>query len=191
MTSPNLQPPPPPGLSPTRRRWLLSGVGVLAATAGAGLAWWRLQPRAVAPGALDGPGDLWSRVFEQPDGANLAMQSFRGKPLLLNFWATWCPPCVEELPLLDRFFRENSPKGFQVAGIAIDQASAVRSFLTRMPLGFPVALAGPDGLALVKSLGNLAGGLPFSVVLGADGHPLHRRMGKVSEADLAQWALLK
>ena len=191
MTSPNLQPPPPPGLSRTRRRWLLSGAGVLAATAGAGLAWWRLQPRVVAPGALDGPGDLWSRVFEQPDGANLAMQSFRGKPLLLNFWATWCPPCVEELPLLDRFFRENSPKGFQVAGIAIDQASAVRSFLTRIPLGFPVALAGPDGLALVKSLGNLAGGLPFSVVLGADGHPLHRRMGKVSEADLAQWALLK
>ena len=191
MTSPHLQPPPSPGLSPTRRRWLLSGVGVLAATAGAGQAWWRLQPRAVAPGALGGPGALWGRVFAHPDGANLAMQSFRGKPLLLNFWATWCPPCVEELPLLDRFFRENSPKGFQVAGIAIDQASAVRSFLTRMPLGFPVALAGPDGLALVKSLGNLAGGLPFSVVLGADGHPLHRRMGKVSEADLAQWALLK
>lgn len=67
----------------------------------------------------------------------------------------------------------------------------MRSFLTRMPLGFPVALAGPDGLALVKSLGNLAGGLPFSVVLGADGRLLHRRMGKVSEADLAQWASLK
>lgn len=192
MTSIESQrPEPPSGPSRTRRRWLLSGAGVLAAAAGAGLAWWRLQPHAVAPGALDGPGDLWSRVFEQPDGASLAMQSFRGKPLLLNFWATWCPPCVEELPLLDRFYRENASKGFQVAGIAIDQAAAVRSFLTRMPLGFPVALAGSEGIELVKSLGNLAGGLPFSVVLGGDGRLLHRKMGKVSEAELAQWALLR
>ncbi len=192
MTSqPSQSPEPPSGSSPTRRRWLFSGAAVAAAAAGAGLAWWRLQPHAVAPGALDGPGDLWSRVFEQPDGGMLAMQSFRGKPLLVNFWATWCPPCVEELPLLDRFFRVNAPKGFQVAGIAIDQASAVRSFLARMPLGFPVALAGAEGLGLVKSLGNLAGGLPFSVVLGADGQLLHRKMGKVTEAELTQWALLR
>ena len=190
-TLPSLAPEPPIGSSPTRRRWLFAGAAVAAAAAGAGLAWWRLQPRAVAPGALDGPGDLWSRVFEQPDGGMLAMQSFRGKPLLVNFWATWCPPCVEELPLLDRFHRVNAPKGFQVAGIAIDQASAVRSFLSRMPLGFPVALAGAEGLGLVKSLGNLAGGLPFSVVLGADGQLLHRKMGKVTEAELTQWALLR
>jgi thiol-disulfide isomerase/thioredoxin len=119
------------------------------------------------------------------------MQSLRGRPLLVNFWATWCPPCIEELPLLDRFFRENAAKGFQVAGVAIDQVAAVRSFLTRLPLAFPVAVAGAGGLELVKSLGNLAGGLPFSVVLGSDGGVLHRKMGKVSEADLAQWALLK
>lgn len=174
-----------------RRRLVLAGAGALAAVGGAGLAWRRLQPHAVAPGTLGAAGDLWSRVFEKPDGGTLAMQSFRGRPLLINFWATWCPPCVEELPLLDRFFRENSRKGFQVAGIAIDQASAVRNFLTRMPLAFPVAIAGPDGIELVRSLGNLAGGLPFSVVLGAGGDLLHRKMGKVSESDLAQWAQLK
>ena len=174
-----------------RRRLVLAGAGALAAVGGAGLAWWRLQPHAAAPGALAEVGGLWSRMFETPEGGRLVMQSFRGKPLLINFWATWCPPCVEELPLLDRFYRENSGKGFQVVGIAIDQAAAVRAFLARMPLGFPVALAGADGLEMVKSLGNLAGGLPYSVVLGSDGDLLHRKMGKVSPSDLAQWALLK
>ena len=174
-----------------RRRLILAGAGALAAVGGAGLAWWRLQPHAAAPGALAVVGGLWSRAFETPEGGRLVMESFRGKPLLINFWATWCPPCVEELPLLDRFYRENSGKGFQVVGIAIDQAAAVRGFLERMPLGFPVALAGADGLEMVKSLGNLAGGLPYSVVLGSDGDLLHRKMGKVSASDLAQWALLK
>lgn len=138
-----------------------------------------------------GATELWDRIFERPEGGTLAMASFRGRPLLVNFWATWCPPCVEELPLIDRFFRENSPKGFQVVGIAIDQPAAVRNFLVRMPLTFPIALAGSEGIEFVKSLGNLAGGLPFSVVLGAEGALLHRKMGKVSEQELAQWALLK
>ena len=126
-----------------------------------------------------------------PDGESYTLSELRGQAVLVNLWATWCPPCVEELPLLDRFYRENSGKGFQVVGIAIDQAAAVRAFLARMPLGFPVALAGADGLEMVKSLGNLAGGLPYSVVLGSDGDLLHRKMGKVSASDLAQWALLK
>jgi thiol-disulfide isomerase/thioredoxin len=107
-----------------RRRLVLAGAGALAAVGGAGLAWWRLQPHAAAPGALAEVGGLWSRTFETPEGGRLVMESFRGKPLLINFWATWCPPCVEELPLLDRFYRENSGKGFQVVGIAIDQVPA-------------------------------------------------------------------
>ncbi len=180
---------PPDGHA--NRRYMLAGAGAVAALAGAGLAWWRLQDRE-APAGGTGPAEvLWARTFETPAGGTLAMQSLRGRPLLVNFWATWCPPCIEELPILDRFFRENASKGFQVAGIAIDQVAAVRGFLGRSPLAFPVAVAGAGGLELVKSLGNLAGGLPFSVVLGSDGGVLHRKMGKVSETDLAQWVLLK
>ncbi len=119
------------------------------------------------------------------------MSAFRGKPLVLNFWATWCPPCVAELPLLDRFYREQSTRGWQVVGLAVDRLEPVQGFLKKRPLSFPVALAGTGGVALGKSLGNLSGGLPFSVVFGADGVVRHRKMGALSAEDLANWAALR
>ena len=97
----------------SRRRALYAGVAAAAALGGAGLAWWRLQPRAVQAGAEQA---LWTQAFDTPEGAQLAMGAFAGKPLLLNFWATWCPPCVEELPLLNTFHRENKANGWQVWG---------------------------------------------------------------------------
>jgi len=110
---------------------------------------------------------------------------------LLNFWATWCPPCVEEMPMLDAFFRENSDKSWQVVGLAIDQPSAVRAFLARTPVSYPVGLAGLGGSELSKQLGNLAGGLPFSVVIGSSGEVLQRKIGRISTAELAQWRELR
>jgi thiol-disulfide isomerase/thioredoxin len=133
---------------------------------------------------------LWGLEFDRPEGGALAMQSLSGKPLLLNFWATWCPPCVEELPMLNAFYREHQARGWQVVGLAIDQPSAVRKFLTRIPLEFPVGMAGLGGTDLSRSLGNLTGGLPFTVVLGANGRVLHRKMGQITADDLQQWAKL-
>ena len=160
----------------SRRAWLAS-VAAVAALGGAGLAWWRLKPGELAPGTLGDSGALWEQTFEKPEGGELSMRALRGRPLLVNFWATWCPPCIEELPLLDRFSRENAANGWQVVGLAVDQPSSVRSFLARTPLSFPVGLAGMNGLDLGKSLGNLAGGLPFTVVLGGDGSLRQRKMG--------------
>ena len=172
----------------SRRRWLYAAVAAAAGLTGAGWAWWRYRPAPVDNEAL---ADLWTLSFDRPDGTRLAMQDLRGRPLLINFWATWCPPCVEELPLLDAFFRENAANGWQVLGLAVDKATAVRDFLGKQPLTFPVALAGMDGLVLSKSLGNLSGGLPFSVVFGADGQLQNRKIGKVSSEDLALWRGLK
>ena len=119
------------------------------------------------------------------------MKTFLGKPLLLNFWATWCPPCVEELPLINAFYRQNKANGWQVLGLAVDKLAPVQAFLKKMPLDFPVAMAGLDGAELGRGLGNLAGGLPFSVVFAADGTVLHRKMGRLSQADLELWVRLK
>lgn len=177
--------------SPARRRLLIGGVAAAAAIGGAGLALWRLQPGATSAASPAGPeAALWGLNLETPTGTPLAVAGFRGKPLVVNFWATWCPPCVEELPLLDRFYRENAGKGWQVFGMAIDQPSAVRSFLQKTPVGFPIGMAGLGGTDLVKSLGNLSGGLPFTVVLGSEGGVRHRKMGQISTTDLQMWTSL-
>ena len=161
------------------------GVGAAAALAGAGVATWRWRAQPVLDPALQA---FWAERFEQPGGGELSVASFRGKPLLVNFWATWCPPCVDELPLINRFYRDQAANGWQVLGLAVDQAAPVTRFLAHTPLDFSVALAGFAGTELSRSLGNASGALPFSVVFAADGTVRHRKLGKVDPEELALWA---
>ena len=173
----------PTDTSAPSRRWML-GVGAAAALAGAGLAAWRWRAQPVLPPALQA---FWGQRFEQPGGGELAVERWRGQPLLVNFWATWCPPCVEELPMIEAFWREHGPKGLQVLALAIDQPSAVRRFLERQPLSFPVGLAGLTGSQLASSLGNTQGGLPFSVFFKADQSIYRQKLGQLTPDDLQNW----
>ncbi|MEN9539661.1 MAG: hypothetical protein RLZZ126_1896 [Pseudomonadota bacterium] len=173
---------PAPVLATAARRSMLwAGVGALAAAAGLGL-WWKTQPLADQAAQA-----FWRLKLPTPSGSELSMLSLRGQLLVVNFWATWCPPCVEELPLLDRFYLQNSPKGIQVIGIAADKLEAVNGFLGRSPLHFPVALAGFAGIQTSKEMGNLTGGLPFTLVFGRDGAIIQRRLGPVQAEDLDAW----
>ena len=170
---------------------LYGGVAAAAALAGAGAAWWKFQPHDTTPEALAEVAEsFWTLSFDTPDGKPLPMSNFRGKLLLVNFWATWCPPCVEELPLLDFFYQENKDKNLQVVGLAVDQPSVVRTWLKTRPLNFPVGMAGLGGMKLSKSMGNVSGVLPFTVVFSPSGMLLYRKIGKVTPEELVQWTHL-
>jgi thiol-disulfide isomerase/thioredoxin len=162
-----------------RRGWMVGAVGAAAALGGA--VWYqRDQPGEDA-------GVLWALRFPRPDGGELVLAELRGRPLLVNFWATWCPPCVRELPLLDRFAQGQPADGWRVVGLAVDSPTPVREFLRRTPLAFPVGLAGLDGTTLARQLGNTGGGLPFSVALDRAGRLRERHLGELNAATLQSW----
>jgi thiol-disulfide isomerase/thioredoxin len=164
-----------------RRNILAAGLGAAALAAGAGWSAWQRR-------ALDTEsGGLWDQRFPTPDGGELVMAHFRGRPLVLNFWATWCPPCVKEMPELDRFHRSQAAGGARVVGLAVDGPTPVREFLTRVPISFPIGLAGFEGTDLSRRLGNAQGALPFTAVFGADGRLRHRKLGETSVEELQRW----
>jgi thiol-disulfide isomerase/thioredoxin len=181
-----------------KRTFLYAGVGLASVAAGLGYGIWEAHnaksPQREPAAGSDAAGsegvaqNLWNLSFEQPDGKTLAMASLRGKPLLVNFWATWCPPCIEELPLIDAFYQQNKANNWQTIGLAVDQTESVQKFLAQKPLSFPVAMAGMAGIELTRQLGNTTGALPFSVLFNAQGSLVQRKLGKLSEMDLKIWA---
>ncbi len=170
------------GLS--KRQVVFGGVAVLAAIAGTGLAL-KKQPAGLD---METQQALWNAEFDTPDGQVLKMQNLQGRPLVINFWATWCAPCVEEMPLLDIFFRQNVAKGWQMVGLAIDQPSRVRQYLSQNAISYPIGLAGMTGTELGRLLGNEVGGLPFTVVLDGKGSLIQRKLGKLSAQEIQAWA---
>ena len=168
-----------------RRSVVLGAVSTTAIVAGIGAGIWRAQPVQDAP--APGP-DLWTLSFATLDGSSLAMGALRGRRLLINFWATWCPPCVTEMPLLDAFARNQADAGWSVLALAVDAAEPVRRFIAERSLKLSVALAGDDGIDLSRRLGNVAGGLPFSVAFDRQGAPVQRKVGAVDASVLQTWA---
>jgi thiol-disulfide isomerase/thioredoxin len=156
------------------------------AAVGAGLGWRLLAERRFD----DATGGLWNLRFAQPDGDELVMASLRGRPLLLNFWATWCPPCVKEMPEIDRFRADIASRGGEVVGIAVDSPTPVREFLRRTPVSYPIALAGLAGSDLSRRLGNAQGALPFTALFGRDGRIVQRKLGETTAAELQTWLAL-
>jgi thiol-disulfide isomerase/thioredoxin len=175
-----------------QRRWMVGAAIGSAALAAAGAFWWRSRSEDGASVPPDAElASFWATPWTDPQGKSLNVQQFQGKPLLINFWATWCPPCVEELPLINAFFQQNRANGWQVLGLAVDRVDMVQKFLRQNPVDFPVAMAGLGGSELGRALGNVSGGLPFTVVVGGNGTIAQRKLGRVSSENLQQWAGLK
>ncbi len=180
---------PSPAVSgPSRRRLALAGgaAALLGLAAGWSLNRWR-EPDAES----DAEGKFWGQKLLLTDGRMIETKTLRGQPLLVNFWATWCPPCIEEMPLIDAFYLENKSKRHQVLGIALDKQDAVEAFLRRVTIHYPLAMGPSEGITLSRDLGNLSGGLPFTVFFAGSGRVARRKMGKLLAQDLQAWSQIE
>lgn len=160
------------------RRWLLF-VAVSAVAAGAGY-WAAQQSRAPAEADIGAVEFMLPDLDDRPQ----AVSQWRGKLVLVNFWATWCPPCREEIPLFIEFQRQYGIRGLQIVGVAIDQRGPVSEFARRAGMNYPQLLAGDTGVSLMARLGNRTGSLPYSLVLAPDGRILGRKLGAYRRAEL-------
>jgi len=126
--------------------------------------------------------------FSLPDieGQEVASSRWDGKILVLNFWATWCPPCLRELSLFDELQRIHADAGLQVVGIAIDNREDVERFLAEHPVGFPILLGDTTTIELSRRLGNRVQGLPFTVIFDSYGKRAYAQSGEVTRAALTE-----
>lgn len=123
------------------------------------------------------------------DGGDIALpDDFAGRPLLVNVWASWCGPCIREMPELDRYARAQGDDGTRVLGIALDDPAAVREFLQRVPVSYPLAIDAPGRADAGVRLGNPRGVLPYSVLVSADGRVLKQRIGPFGDGEIDGWA---
>jgi len=152
---------------------LLGAAGLAAALAGL---WFGLH--TATPPPLEGI------KFQDVHGNMRDLREWRGKVVVLNFWATWCAPCREEIPMLIQAHESYRPQGVEIVGIAIDNASKVLEFTKTFQINYPILVADASGLDLVRQLGNASGGLPYTVFVDRDGRPVSSKVGALKRADL-------
>ena len=163
------------------RRWAWAGTAVLvlAATTATFLLTTKKEPESRR--AID---RLFATTLDDQHGQRQALAQWRGKLLVVNFWATWCSPCREEIPFFSRLHTDYAAQGVQFVGIAVDSAEAVRAFAAREQISFPLLVGGPGIVELSTELGNHAAGLPFTLILDRNGEPVATRTGRLAEAEL-------
>ncbi|HAT32558.1 MAG TPA: alkyl hydroperoxide reductase [Janthinobacterium sp.] len=132
-----------------------------------------------APGVTGPVQALYALSLPDTAGTAQALAQWKGKPLLVNFWAPWCGPCVEEMPELSSLQKELGSKKVQVIGIGIDSPTNIAQFATKFKIAYPVYVAGMSGTDLSRQFGNTAGGLPYTVLIGADGQVKKTYLGRL------------
>ena len=168
-------------------RWIAVVVAVLAV---AGLSYHysggspgQPQTRAPAPGALS---QLPEFTLPDQNGAPQASSRWAGKVLVLNFWATWCPPCLREMPGFMALQEELGEQGLQFVGIAIDSQEAVRKFVDSREINYPILIGDETAVRLSKELGNRLQGLPFSVIFDRTGAVVYVQAGELKPATIRE-----
>lgn len=144
---------------------------------------WAWRSGTAQPIASDA---LFAARFVDAGGTMQPLAQWRGQVMVVNFWATWCPPCREEMPELSALQKKYRARGVVIVGISTDNAAKMQEFATGSPVGYPLLAADFDGVRLAESLGNTKGVLPYTVVLGRDGRVMSRHFGRVEAARLEQ-----
>lgn len=167
-------------MTPIRRALLVAGVGGAAAVAGYFVNAWRIG--ALGPTVdEDVAGAILGSTLHTLDGAPQTLAGLRGRVLVINYWATWCAPCREEIPLFVRLQQEYAARNVQFVGIAVDQADKVRDFAKEFNINYPLLIAGLDAVELSRKAGNKAGVLPYTLVLDRSGKIAASLVGGISE----------
>ena len=164
------------------KKWFyLVPLALLALAAGAWLAQSRYAPQPAEASAVSG---LWQLAYPDLQGRTQPLSQWRGQPLVLNFWASWCAPCREEMPDFDALRTEHRANGVEFVGIAIDNAASVAQFLQQMPVSYPILIGEGAAHSLARALGNPSGALPFTIVLDRDGRVVLAHLGRLPRATL-------
>ena len=164
-----------------RKTLLYALAGLLALVIGGWTARTLYAPRPADAQAL---ARLWATSLPDTHGQNQALSQWRGKILVLNFWATWCPPCREEIPDFIALRAQFQSQNVEFVGIAIDNAGPVAAFSREMKIPYPLLIGEGAVHALARQPGNPSGALPYTIVIDRGGKIILNHLGRLPRAKL-------
>ena len=173
--------------SPSRRSWIISGMALTAVAASyASYRLWsltRIGAQQLDPATLD---RLYSTEFADLANRPTTLKAYPGKVIVLNFWATWCPPCRQEMPAFSRIQQTLGEQGVQIIGVGIDSPAAIKEYALQFPVSYPLVVGGTAGMELMRQLGNTNAALPYTFALHRDGTPAFSHLGMLTEETLGE-----
>jgi thiol-disulfide isomerase/thioredoxin len=164
-----------------RQLLIICGISLIALLGGVFTSQWISQTGLASEPSVKA---FFANPWQSPDGKTANTAQWRGKVLVVNFWASWCPPCVEEMPALDQLQREYMQQNVVFVGIGIDSPSNIREFLEKTPVSYPILIGGLEGSSLSKQMGNTQGALPYTVIINSKGKSTFTKLGKINEEEL-------
>jgi thiol-disulfide isomerase/thioredoxin len=164
-----------------RQMGIITGMSLVGLAAGLITASWIYRDGTASEESV---AALLANSWTKPDNTAVNTAEWQNRVLVVNFWASWCPPCVEEMPALSDLQDEFASKNVLFVGIGIDTPSNIRQFLETTLVSYPIVRGGLQGSKIGKALGNTQGALPYTVVINAKGKVANTKLGKINEDEL-------